>query len=120
MVGEVIFPNTVPPFFPNFVLFAQPPTPDEYEHRHAGIQAHNRWLADYVSRKPEARAGIGQIFLNDVDDAIADVKWCHENGLRGGVLVGSVPPITGSYARPPSVSGAYLATTSSLTLSIAS
>jgi predicted TIM-barrel fold metal-dependent hydrolase len=92
VVGEVIFPNTVPPFFPNFVLFAQPPTPDEYEHRHAGIQAHNRWLADYVSRKPEARAGIGQIFLNDLDDAIADAKWCHENGLRGGILVGSVPP----------------------------
>ena len=48
-------------------------------------------MADYVSRKPEARAGIGQIFLNDVDDAIADVEWCKENGLRGGVLVGSVP-----------------------------
>jgi predicted TIM-barrel fold metal-dependent hydrolase len=92
VVGEVNFPNTVPPFFPNFVLFAQPPTADEYEHRHAGIQAHNRWMADYVSRKPEARAGIGQIFLNDVDDAIKDVEWCHENGLRGGVLVGSVPP----------------------------
>ena len=92
VVGEVIFPNTVPPFFPNFVLFAQPPTPDEYEHRHAGVQAHNRWLADYVSEKPAQRAGIGQVFLNDVDDAIADAKWCKENGLRGGILVGSVPP----------------------------
>jgi len=92
VVGEVIFPNTVPPFFPNFVLFAQPPTPDEYELRHAGIQAHNRWMADYVSQKPEARAGIGQIFLNDLDDAIADVEWCHANGLRGGVLISSVPP----------------------------
>jgi predicted TIM-barrel fold metal-dependent hydrolase len=92
IVGEVIFPNTVPPFFPSFVLFAQPPTPDEYELRHAGVQAHNRWLADFVAQKPDARAGIGQIFLNDVDDAVADVRWCHENGLRGGVLVGSVPP----------------------------
>ena len=92
IVGEVIFPNTVPPFFPSFVLFAQPPRPEEYDHRHAGVQAHNRWLADYCSRKPHARAGIGQIFLNDVDDAIADVQWCAENGLRGGVLVGSVPP----------------------------
>ena len=92
VVGEVIFPNTVPPFFPNFVLFAQPPTPEEYEHRHAGVQAHNRWLADYVSEKPAQRAGIGQVFLNDVDDAIADAKWCKENGLRGGILVGSVPP----------------------------
>ena len=92
VVGEVIFPNTVPPFFPNFVLFAQPPTPDEYELRHAGIQAHNRWMADYCAEKPEARAGIGQIFLNDVDDTLADIRWCHENGLRGGVLIGSVPP----------------------------
>src|SRR5262245_30262633 len=47
VVGEVIFPNTVPPFFPNFVLFAKPPTPDEYEHRLAGIRAHNRWLEDF-------------------------------------------------------------------------
>jgi len=82
----------VPPFFPSFVLFAQPPTPEQYEHRHAGVQAHNRWMADYVAQKPEARAGIGQIFLNDLDDAIADVAWCKENDLRGGVLVGSVPP----------------------------
>ena len=27
VVGEVIFPNTVPPFFPTFVLFAPPPKP---------------------------------------------------------------------------------------------
>ncbi len=92
MVGEVIFPNTVPPFFPSFVLFAQPPTPDEYEHRLAGIRAHNRWMASFVAEQPERRAGIGQIFLNDTEDAVADVKWCHENGLRGGVLISSVPP----------------------------
>ena len=92
VVGEVIFPNTVPPFFPSFVLFAQPPTPEEYAHRHAGIQAHNRWMADFVSQKPEARAGIGQVFLNNVDDTLEDIRWCHENGLRGGILVGSVPP----------------------------
>ena len=40
VVGEVIFPNTVPPFFPSFVLFAQPPTAEEYRKRRAGIQAH--------------------------------------------------------------------------------
>jgi len=99
IVAEVVFPNTVPPFFPNFVLFAQPPSPDEYEHRHAGVQAHNRWMADYVALKPEARAGIGQVFLNDLDDAIADVQWCQDNGLRGGVLIGS-PPITCNWLKP--------------------
>ena len=92
VVGEVIFPNTVPPFFPSFVLFAQPPTPEQYELRHAGIRAHNRWMAAYCAEKPEARAGIGQIFLNDLDDAIEDVKWCAANGLRGGVLIGAAPP----------------------------
>src|ERR1700704_1296575 len=99
IVGEVIFPNTVPPFFPSFVLFAEPPNPEEYEHRHAGVQAHNRWLADYCAQKPEARAGIGQIFLNDLDDAIADVQWCNENELRGGVLVGN-PPVTADWLKP--------------------
>ena len=42
IVGEVVFPNTVPPFFPSFVLFARPPRPEEYEQRLAGIRAHNR------------------------------------------------------------------------------
>ncbi len=28
IVGEVVFPNTVPPFFPSFVLFARPPNTD--------------------------------------------------------------------------------------------
>lgn len=92
IVGEVVFPNTVPPFFPSFVLFARPPKPDEYEHRLAGIRAHNRWLADFCGRHPERRAGIGQIFLNDIDDAIDDVRWIKEHGLRGGVLIQAVAP----------------------------
>ena len=92
IVGEVVFPNTVPPFFPSFILFARPPRPDEYEHRLAGIRAHNRWLADWCGEHAERRAGIGQIFLNDVDDAIDDAKWIKEHGLRGGVLISAIPP----------------------------
>jgi predicted TIM-barrel fold metal-dependent hydrolase len=92
IVAEVIFPNTVPPFFPSFVLFAAPPKPDEYRQRHAGIRAHNRWLADYVAEAPTRRAGIGQIFTNDLDDAIADVRWIHEHDLRGGVLIPNAGP----------------------------
>ncbi len=92
VVGEVIFPNTVPPFYPGFVLFAAPPKPDEYEHRRAGIHAHNRWLVDFCARKPAQRAGVGQFFLNDIDDAIEDVTWIKEHGLRGGVLLPTVAP----------------------------
>src|SRR6516164_9551709 len=92
VVGEVIYPNTVPPFFPGFVLFAGPPEPDDYEQRLAGIRAHNRWLVDFCARRPAQRAGVGQIFLNDIDDAIADATWTKEQGLRGGVLLPVVPP----------------------------
>lgn len=92
IVGEVLFPNTVPPFYPGFVLFAGPPKPEDYAHRRAGIHAHNRWLVDFCSRKQAQRAGIGQIFLNDIDDAIADATWIKENGLRGGVLLPTVAP----------------------------
>ena len=92
IVGEVIFPNTVPPFFPSFVLFAAPPKPEDYEHRLAGIRAHNRWLVDFCGEFPEQRAGIGQIFLNDIDDAIDDVKWIKEHNLRGGLLLPNIPP----------------------------
>ena len=92
VVGEVIFPNTVPPFFPSTSLLSAPPGPDDYVHRLAGIRAHNRWLADWCADFPERRAGVGQIFINDVDDAIADVHWINEHGLRGGVLLPNIPP----------------------------
>jgi predicted TIM-barrel fold metal-dependent hydrolase len=91
VVAEVTFPNTIPPFFPTGAVIARAPQPEEYELRRAGIQAHNRWLADWCALHPERRAGIGQIFLNDVDDAIEDARWCHEHGLRGGVLLQPVP-----------------------------
>ena len=92
VVGEVIFPNTVPPFYPGFILFAGPPKPEDYAHRRAGLHAHNRWMVDFCNRKPAQRAGVGQIFLNSVDDAIEDVKWIKANGLRGGVLLPTVAP----------------------------
>jgi predicted TIM-barrel fold metal-dependent hydrolase len=94
VVAEVVFPNTVPPFFPTASLVARPPAPDEFELRLAGIRAHNRWLADWCAEHPERRAGIAQIFVNDVDEAIADVRWAAEHGLRGGILLPAVPDDT--------------------------
>jgi len=91
VVAEVVFPNTVPPFFPTGALVARPPTPAEYGHRLAGIRAHNRWLVDFCAAHPERRAGIAQIFLNDVDDAITEVRFAAEHGLRGGILLPAVP-----------------------------
>jgi predicted TIM-barrel fold metal-dependent hydrolase len=92
VVAEVIFPNTIPPFFPSFVLSAPPPKPEEYEHRLAGIRAHNRWLVDFCAAYPTQRAGIAQIFLTDLDDARADAQWIADHGLRGGILLPNIPP----------------------------
>ncbi len=91
-VAEVIFPNTVPPFFPTGIVIARPPVASEYELRWAGIRAHNRWMADFCARAPERRAGMAQIFLNDIDDALAEIRWAKEAGLRGGVLIPNIPP----------------------------
>jgi len=87
VVGEVIFPNTVPPFYEKAFHVAPPATPEQYRRWRAGTQAHNRWLAEFCQEDPVSRAGIGLIHLNDLDDAIEDVKWIAENGLRGGVLL---------------------------------
>lgn len=91
-VGEVVFPNTVPPFFPSYVLFAGPPTAEDYRQRLAGIRAHNRWAVDFQAAQPDRRAVIGQVFLNDLDDAIADARWIKEHGLKGGVLLPNIAP----------------------------
>jgi predicted TIM-barrel fold metal-dependent hydrolase len=92
VVGEIIFPNTVPPFFKTSVLICGNPSVENYPRRLIGIRAHNRWLADWCAEHPERRAGIGLVYLNDVDEAIKDVEWISEHGLRGGVLLPHVPP----------------------------
>ena len=92
VVGEVVFPNTVPPFFKKSIVTAQPPTPDEYELALAGIRAHNRWLADFCAEDPVRRAGIGLILPNDLDEAIKDIAFIAKAGLRGGVLLPLIPP----------------------------
>jgi predicted TIM-barrel fold metal-dependent hydrolase len=37
--------------------------------------------------------------LNEVDDAIDDVRWINEHGLRGGILISAVPPDV-DYVKP--------------------
>ena len=88
---EVLFPNTVPPFFPTGVVIAPAPSPEDFPRRVAGLRAHNRWLIDFVAEAPLRRVGLAQIALNDVDEAVADVKWAKENGLHGILLPGVSP-----------------------------
>jgi predicted TIM-barrel fold metal-dependent hydrolase len=87
VAGEVVYPNTVPPFYETAFHISPLPTPEQYPRWRAGARAHNRWLADFCSEEPARRAGIGLIHLNNLDDTIEDVKWIAKNGLRGGILL---------------------------------
>lgn len=94
VVGEVIYPNTVPPFFEEGNLVSLPPTEATYEQRWAGIQAHNRWLADFCADAPGQRAGVIQVFFNHVDDALAELTWATEHfpAPFGGLMLPSINP----------------------------
>ncbi len=87
IVAEVLFPNTTPPFFPNGLLAAPGPrSREEYERRWAGLRAHNRWMKDFCDAAPGRRFGVAQLFVDDVDDAVAEIRWAKEAGLRQVLL----------------------------------
>ena len=99
VVAEVIFPNTSPPFAPIMMSeFGEPAEGGDFERRWAGIQAHNRWLADFCAELPGRRAGLAQIFLPFVEESVKEIRWAKENGLAGGVLLPGAPP--GSNVEP--------------------
>jgi predicted TIM-barrel fold metal-dependent hydrolase len=48
--------------------------------------AYNRWLVDYCSQAPERFAGQACVNWDDVDAAIAEIRWAKNAGLRGVIL----------------------------------
>src|SRR3954465_14121227 len=104
LAAELLFPNTVPPFFPGSNLTAAPPKAGEHELRWQGLKAHNRWLADFCAATPGRRAGMAQILLHDVDEAVGEIRWAKEAGLFGGMLLPGVPPDSGL---PPFIAPDY-------------
>jgi predicted TIM-barrel fold metal-dependent hydrolase len=97
IVAEVIYPNTIPPFYPKSSLTYQPPAANigDANRRWAGLQAHNRWLADFCGRAPGRRAGICQVNLYDIDASVKEIEWAKKAGLTGGILLPGVPPGVG-------------------------
>ena len=93
ITAEVLYPNTVPPFFSQSNLTALPPTAADYDRRWAGVQAHNRWLADFCAQAPGRRGGIIQIFLNNVEDAMNEIRWAKQNmNVFAGIMLPTPPP----------------------------
>ena len=76
---------------PNITI-SLPRTREDFEQRWAGVQAHNRWQIDFCSLAPARRRGLIQIFPNDVELALEEIRWGVEQGCFGGVLIPAVSP----------------------------
>jgi len=89
IVAEVIFPDGItemnaPPFGAALSLPTEGVVP---ELQWAGARAHNRWLAEFVSRAPERRVGVALVpALWDVDEGVREIQWARENGLHAILL----------------------------------
>ena len=97
VAAEILFPDGVtemnaPPFGGGFSMPTEGVVP---ELQWAGCRAHNRWMAEFVQMAPERRVGLACIPIAwDVDEAVAEVRWAREQGLRGVVF----PVMWGSQA----------------------
>ena len=97
IAAEVLFPDGIterntPPFGAGFSMPTDNIVPDL---QWAGARAHNRWMAEFVQTAPERRIGLACVpVFWDVDDAVAEIRWAKEHGLRGIIL----PPMWGKQA----------------------
>ena len=95
VVGEVIFPDAdavlggnSAPFGAGLGMSSQ----HDPTLLMAGARAHNRWLAELCNESPERRAGVALVPIHhDVDAAVGEIRRARESGLRGGILIASMP-----------------------------
>jgi predicted TIM-barrel fold metal-dependent hydrolase len=91
--AEIVFPNTLPPFFDILAHLSGVPTDRvSFERKWAGLRAHNRWLVDFCEQAPVRRRGIFQILPNDIDAAVAEIRWAARTGVAAGVMLPAIPP----------------------------
>lgn len=88
VVAEVLFPNGLP--------FQSRPSDDvggfsDPELNRQARLAYNRWLADFCARTPGRRAGQALVAFDDVDRAVADIRWAKDHGLAGVMMPALLP-----------------------------
>lgn len=54
----------------------------DLELRAVGMQIYNRWLADFVSKAPQRHIGLAYLPMWDIDQAIDELQWAHDHGLK--------------------------------------
>ena len=96
VVAEVVFPNTVPPFFPSSSLVSRPA--DGRRLRAAPGRGSAPTTAGWRSGAPSTpSAGPESARSSSTTStaALEDIRFIAENGLRGGVLIPGVSEDTG-------------------------
>jgi len=95
IVAEILFPDGSQN---NAAPFAAAAGPGAVGADHAlqtvGAWAYNRWLAEFCGHSAERRAGLAILTIHDIDESVRQLRWAHENGLRGVLLpsgVGNLP-----------------------------
>jgi predicted TIM-barrel fold metal-dependent hydrolase len=89
IAGEVLFPDGItemnmPPFGAGISLPTEEVVP---ELQWAGARAHNRWISEFCQMAPARRAGVAVVpALWDVDEAVREVQWARERGLRAALI----------------------------------
>lgn len=86
-VAEVIYPNGLP-FGYHCLEIGPNPDPVDRARQGASLRAYNRWLADFCVEAPGRRAGCALVLLDDLDDAVDEVRVAAASGLRGVMLPG--------------------------------
>ena len=88
VVAEVLFPNGLP--FQSRSSDDVGAVSDPELLRQSRL-AYNRWLADFSALTPGRRSGQALVGFEDVDLAVADIRWAKEHGL-GGVMMPALQP----------------------------
>ena len=99
--AEVVFPggsiDTVSPFGAGLMTYQYDEDPTVWL---AGARAYNRWLADFCALVPGRRGGVGLVTLDDIDVAVAEVRWLSDHGVFGGILLPSGTGDNPAYNHP--------------------
>lgn len=85
LFGDESTEQNAAPFGGGVALYSHDKIVPEYQW--AGARAHNRFISEFCQDAPHRRIGIAHIpALWDVDEAVKEVHWAKENGLKGVLL----------------------------------
>ena len=87
LAAEVVFPEFGIPFeLYSVFLSALHDYRLTHEQTVGSYFAYNRWLVDFCAAAPERFAGMAMVSFDDVEAAMAEIRWARDAGLKGVLL----------------------------------